>query len=740
MKRSKFPFYKQFDRTDCGPTCLRMIAKHYGKIYSTEYLRDKSFITREGVSIMGIAEAAEDIGMHSLAANVNITALINDVPLPCIAYWRQRHFVVVYDVKGDSVFVADPEHGKLKYTKEEFTRGWTNTQHKTQVNNEEGLLLLLEPTPDFYQKEDSSSRKKPGFRMILPYFRPFRSYLVQLILGLVLSSILQFIFPFLTQAIVDNGIRYQNLNFVQLVLIGQVVIFLSQLSINIIRSWLLLHLGSRINIAISSDFLTKMMKLPLSFFDSKITGDIMQRVEDNRRVERFLSSQSLSIIFSFFNLLVFTILLFYYNKTIGGVFMLGSAVYVVWIYLFMKKRAELDFRRFDESAGNSSSMIQLINGMPEIKLNGSQKRRRWEWESIQIRLYNISIRTLAIAQFQGSGGNLINEMKNILITFIAATAVINGQMTLGMMLAIQYILGQLNVPLNNFLTFIQGAQDAKISLERIGEIHEIEDEDPSELSKVDSLGSSRDINISNLNFRYGAQGSPLVLDSFTVNIPEKKVTAIVGSSGSGKTTMLKLILKFYTAQEGSIKIGSIDLKNIDASFWRSKCGVVMQEGYIFTDTILKNITESDSEGMIDKVRLQEAVHVANIEEFIDKLPAGYNTRIGVQGTSGVTLSGGQKQRVLIARAIYKNPDYLFFDEATSSLDANNELKIMENLERFFVSKTVIVIAHRLSTVKNADNIIVMENGLIVEEGNHESLIRLKGKYYTLVKNQLELGN
>ena len=716
-----------------------MIAKYHGKIYPTEYLRSKSHITRDGVSIMGIAEAAEDIGMHSFAANVSYDALRDEVPLPCIAYWRQRHFVVVYGFTGDTIHVADPGYGKLKYKREEFLRGWTNARTDSKAFDDEGLVLILEPTPRFYEEDDLSHKAKPGLGTIFPYFRPFKSYVVQLLLGLFLGSVLQFIFPFLTQSVVDYGIRYQNLNFVQLVLIGQIVVFLSQVVVGVIRGWLLLHLGARVNIAISSDFLTKMMRLPISFFDSKFTGDIMQRVQDNRRIERFLSNQSLTIIFSFFNLLVFTVLLFYYNLTIGGVFIAGSTLYVIWIFLFMKKRADLDFRRFDEASGNASKMIQLINGMPEIKLNGSQKRRRWEWESIQIKLYKISVKGLAIAQLQSTGGGFINELKNILITFIAATTVINGQMTLGMMLAIQYILGQLNVPLNNFLSFIQGAQDAKISLERVSEIHEKNDEDEGKGAQIDTLSIAKEIQVKDLNFRYGTKGTALVLNKLNLTIPQNKVTAIVGSSGSGKTTFLKLLLKFYEAQEGSIEVGSVDLRHVNASFWRSKCGVVMQEGYIFSDTILRNITESDSEGILDKDRLQEAIRIANIDDFIDKLPSGYNTTIGAQGYTGMTLSGGQTQRVLIARAVYKNPEFLFFDEATSSLDANNERAIMENLERFFVGKTVIVIAHRLSTVKNADNILVMEKGQIVEQGNHDTLVKLKGKYFTLVKNQLELG-
>lgn len=735
---NKFPFYRQYDGTDCGPTCLRMIVRHYGKVYPIEFFRERCQVTRYGVSFMGISEAAESIGIHSFSAKVTYDVLTKEAPLPCIVHWRQRHFVVVYKAMDDTVYVADPMHSRIKYSREEFLDGWTNGESR-KSGLDKGLVLLLEPTPQFNEQKDFNDVQNSGLASIFPYFKPFKSYINQLVLGLVVSTVLQFILPFLTQSVVDRGIRYQNLNFVQLVLIGQIIVFISELAVTIIRSWLLLHLGARINIAISSDFISKMMKLPLSFFDSKNTGDVMQRVEDNQRLERFLSSQSLNALFSVINVIVFTSLLFYYNWLMGIVFLSGSLLYLVWIYLFMKRRAVLDFRRFDELSTNSTNMIQMIHGMPEIKLNGSERRRRWEWEAIQIRLYNISVKSLSIAQYQSSGGTLINELKNIIITFIAATSVIGGQMTLGMMLAVQYILGQLNVPLNSFLLFIQGAQDARISIDRISEIHRLKSEDEDIQSNQFESLKYGDIHINKLNFRYGPAGLPLVIKDLNTTILKNRVTAIVGVSGSGKTTLIKLLLKFYDPLDGAITIDKIDLKNINASYWRSKCGVVMQDGFIFTDTILKNITESDPEGITDVKRLNEAIEVANIQEFISRLPAGFNTRIGPQGTSGVSLSGGQKQRILIARAVYKNPEYLFFDEATSSLDANNELVIMQNLEKFFLNRTVVVIAHRLSTVKNADKILFMDQGRIVEEGSHEYLISLKGKYYTLVKNQLELG-
>jgi ATP-binding cassette subfamily B protein len=738
MKLKNFPFYNQLDRTDCGPVCLKMVAKYYGRVFATDYLREICYITRDGVSVSGIIDGADEIGMHAIAVQATFESLLNDVPLPCIAHWRQRHFVVVYGIENDKVYVADPGHNKIQYTKEEFLKGWIGNRSNNSLS--EGVLVLLEPTPKFYEVDETKAKSKLGLKFLLPYFKPFSKYIRQLFLGLFLGSFLQLIFPFLTQSIVDFGIRYQNINFIYLILIGQLTLFLSQTIISVIRGWLLLHIGARINISIASDFLNKMMKLPMSFFDSKITGDIMQRVDDNRRVENFMSAQSIVLIFGVFNSAIFLVILFYYNLLIGGTFLLGSILYVFWILFFSKKRSLLDFKRFDEASGNSSSLIQIITGISEIKLNGSEKRRRWEWESIQIRLLRISMNGLKLTNYQGVGGFFINELKNIMVTFLAAKSVLDGSLTLGMMLAIQYIIGQMNGPLNNLISFIQTAQDARLSLDRIGEIHDRVEEDPKSETKMSYLPEGKTINISNLSFRYGGPSSQMVLDNVNLVIPEGKVTAIVGASGSGKTTLLKLLLKLYAPTGGLIKIGNSSLENIETKIWRRSCGVVMQDGYIFTDSILKNITESDSENVLSKERLQKAVSIANIEDFIEGLPGGYNSRIGTGGSSGINLSGGQKQRILIARAIYKNPEYLFFDEATSSLDANNERRIMEALENYFVGKTVIIIAHRLSTVKKADQILVMDRGQIIEIGTHSHLTEVRGAYYHLVKNQLELGN
>ena len=727
--QSSFPFYRQHDQADCGPTCLRMISKYYGRSYAIDYLRDKAHITKDGVSLGGIAEAAELIGFHTLAVQVDIETLKKDVPLPCIVHWRQRHFIVLYEIRGETYYAMDPAYGPLKYAKKQFLEGWLGQ------GNSEGILLSLEPTPLFYEN-GSQEKKEYGFKFLLWYFKPHKKYLLQLFLGLFVGSLLQLIFPFLTQSVVDYGINYQNVNFIYLILIAQLTLFVSQTTVDLVRGWILLHVTSRININLISDFLMKLMRLPIAFFDSKNTGDIVQRLNDHGRIQNFLSNTTLNTLFSVFNILIFGVILAYFSMTIFAVFFTGSLVYIAWTLIFLKKREELDYKRFDQAADNQSSIYQLISGMQEIKLNGSERRRRWEWEAIQVRLFKISIKNLALSQAQTTGGQFFNELKNILITFIAATSVINGELTLGMMLSVQYIIGQLNLPINNFIVFVQSGQDAKISLERLAKIHNKKDEEASaELLK--ELPVDKSLKIKNLSFRYGGKRSPKVLKNINLEIPEGKVTAIVGASGSGKTTLIKLLLKFYEPNKGKIQIGNHALNNLSTSFWRKKCGCVMQDGFLFGDSISRNITESDSDQKIDLKKLSEAAEMANISEFIEGLPNNYSTKIG---SAGINISGGQKQRILIARAIYKNPSFLFFDEATSALDANNEKKIMQSLQKFYEGRTVVVVAHRLSTVKKADQIIVLDKGKIVEKGKHQELTQNKGIYYALVKNQLELGN
>ena len=735
--RKSFPSYTQLDVMDCGPTCLRMIAKHYGKHYTLETLRQHSFITREGVSMLGISDAAEHIGFRTTGVMISFEQLVKDVSLPCIVHWKQNHFVVVYEIKKDKkvghrVYVADPALGLVKYDEADFKKCWYSTKRDEE---DKGTALLLQPGTEFFNQDDEKESKKRNLRFFLRYLTPYKSQLVQLTLGMLVISVLQLIFPFLTQALVDVGIRDGNISFITLILIAQLVVFVARLSVEFIRSWILLHMNTRINIALISDFLIKLMKLPLRYFDTKMTGDIMQRIGDHGRIESFLTGNSINTLFSFVNFFVFAFVLAYYNWMILGIFLLGNILYIVWVLLFMKYRRELDYKRFAQSAGEQSNLIQLITGMQEIKLNNCEKQKRWQWERIQVKLFKISIKGLVVGQLQQVGTIFFSQTTNIVVTFIAAKAVIDGQMTLGMMMALTYIIGQLSAPVEQFIGFARAFQDAQISLERLNEIHVKEDEEETIENKLSILPDKRDIIMENLSFSYDGADRDYVLNDINLRIPEKKVTAIVGASGSGKTTLIKLMLGFYEPNKGAIKIGETPLNIINPHLWRSKSGSVMQDGFIFSETIAQNIALGDEN--IDIEQLRHAVSVANIRDFIDSLPLGYNTKIGMEG---VGVSQGQRQRILIARAVYKNPEYIFLDEATNALDANNEKEIMEHLHEFYKGKTVVVVAHRLSTVRDADNIVVLDQGMIVEEGSHKELAALKGKYYQLVKNQLELGN
>jgi len=735
----KFPTYRQTEAKDCGPTCIKIVAKHYGKIINTQQLRNLSETTREGSSLLGLSEAVESVGFRSLGVKLSLEKLL-EAPLPCILHWNKNHYVVLYKIKQIKkhgkkdleVFVSDPAHGLLKYNKEEFLKFWIGNNATDQT--EEGIALLLEPTAKFYDSDFESDNKEFGFGLLSRYVFKYKAFLWQLVIGLLAASLLQLIFPFLTQSVVDVGIENQDIHFVYLILFAQLALFLGRTSIEVIRSWILLHLSTRINISLVSDFFIKLMSLPIAFFDTRMTGDILQRINDHRRIERILTTSSLNVLFSTVNLVVFSFVLAYYNILLFGIFLLGSVFYFLWIVIFLKKRKDLDYKRFSEVSQEQSKVIELVNGMQEIKLHNAEKQKRWSWEFVQARLFKVSIEALALEQYQSVGSGFINELKNILITVLSAKLVIDGEITLGMMLAVSYIVGQLNSPIAQLINFIREVQDAKISLDRLSEIHQKEDEEPKEERRITDVPTDEDINLSKVSFRY-IGSDQMVLKDLDLNIPANKVTAIVGVSGSGKTTLMKLLLKFYEPNEGEMKLGNHNLKQISQKAWRHECGVVMQEGYVFNDTIANNIAVGES--YVDKKKLAHAVTVANIKDFIEGLPLSYNTKIGMEG---VGLSTGQKQRLFIARAVYKNPNFLFFDEATSALDANNEKIIMENLDNFFQDKTVLVIAHRLSTVKNAHQIVVLDEGKIVEVGNHQELVSRKGNYYNLVKNQLELGN
>ncbi|QKX07380.1 peptidase domain-containing ABC transporter [Aquimarina sp. TRL1] len=732
----KFPFYKQAESKDCGPTCIKIIAKHYGKTINTQSLRDLSETTREGSSLLGLSEAVESIGFRSLGVKIALHQL-QEVPLPCILHWNKVHYVVLYKIKVNrkgerSFYISDPAHGLITYSQDEFIQFWIGKNATEETI--EGIALLLEPSPKFYNDTLDESEETFGFKFIAKYLIKYKSFITQLILGLIAGSLLQLVTPFLTQSIVDVGIKNQDIHFVYLVLFAMLSLFIGRTLIDILRSWILLHLSTRINISLISDFFIKLMSLPISYFDVKMTGDLLQRINDHKRIERILTMSSLSVLFSLVNLIVFSIVLIFYSLSIFGVFAIGSILYFVWILIFFKKRKQLDYKRFSQISEEQSKVIELVNGMQEIKLHNAEKRKRWNWEFVQAKLFRISVEGLALEQYQSVGSSFINELKNILITVLSAKYVIDGEITLGMMLAITAIVGQLNAPISQLIDFLRELQDAQISLERLGEIHNKEDEEKPGDDKIHELPDDIGFEIEELDFKY-VGSDKAVLKNLNLSIPANKITAIVGVSGSGKTTLMKLLLKFYEPNHGRISIGPYDLSNISQKAWRDQFGVVMQEGYIFNDTIANNI--AIGEEFIDKKKLAHAVDVANIKDFIESLPLSYNTKIGMEG---VGLSTGQKQRLFIARAVYKNPKYLFFDEATSALDANNEKIIMKKLDQFFENKTVMVIAHRLSTVKNAHQIVVIDNGAIVEIGDHQTLIKKKGSYFNLVKNQLELGS
>ena len=675
---------------------------------------------------------AEELGFKCLCGVANSEELSKS--LPCILHWNQNHFVVLYKVKKGKVFyIADPGKGLVKFGLEEFKKHWVSTQSGGEAK---GIAMFLEPTPAFYEKQtDGQTREERSFKFLFGYIKKYRRYFGQIILGLLVGSLLQLILPFLTQSIVDVGIKNQDIGFIWLILLGQLMLTVSRTAIDFIRRWLLLHISMRINISLVSDFFIKLLKLPMSFFDTKLMGDLMQRMNDHGRVNTFLTQQTLSVVFSFFTFIVFGIVLLFYNRLIFAIFMLGSLLYGGWLALFLRRRKVLDYELFEQQAVNNNKTYEFITSMQEIKLQDCEQRRRWEWEDVQADLFRVQMKSLKLQQTQEAGSICINELKNIVITVVAATAVIHGQLTLGMMLAVQYIIGQLNSPVEQLMGFFYSVQDVRISLERINEIHRMDDENGKQGLETSVKEEGRGIDLENVNFKYDPHALKTIIDNVSLNIPKGKVTAIVGASGSGKTTLIKLMLGYYPVLGGQINIGGTDVNTLNKKWWRRQCGVVMQDGVIFSESIARNIAVDDNE--IDRLRLQKAAEIACIHDYVMGLPLKYNTKIG---RDGVGLSQGQKQRILIARAVYKNPDYIFLDEATNSLDANNERMIVEHLDAFYKGKTVVIVAHRLSTVKNAGQIVVLDKGRVVETGSHEALTRKRGAYYNLVKNQLELGD
>ena len=733
--KDSFKCIIQSDSMMCGITCLQMVCKHFGREVSLRTLSKLCVATSEGVSMLGVNEAANKLGLRTMCARTDFDTL-SKATLPCVLHWNQNHFVVLYKVrKGRIFYVADPGKGLVKYNLEEFGKHWVSTASQGE---EKGIAMFLEPTLEFYshkvdnEEEDGSPR---SFQFLFGYIKQYRKYFGQIVLGLLVGSLLQLILPFLTQSIVDVGIKNQNIGFIWLILPGQLMLTISRTAIDFIRRWLLLHISLRINISLVSDFFIKLLKLPMSFFDTKLMGDLMQRMGDHNRVNSFLTQQTLSIVFSLFTFVVFSIVLLSYNWLVFAIFMLGSLLYGGWLALFLRRRKVLDYELFEQQAINNNKTYEFITSMQEIKLQDCEQRRRWEWEDVQADLFGVQMKSLKLQQTQEAGSIFINELKNIVITVVAATAVIHGQLTLGMMLAVQYIIGQLNSPVEQLMSFFYSVQDVKISLERINEIHRMDDENGKQGLETSVKEEDKGIDLEDINFKYDPHALKTIIDDVSLTIPKGKVTAIVGASGSGKTTLIKLMLGYYPVLGGQINIGGADVNTLNKKWWRRQCGVVMQDGVIFSESIARNIAVDDKE--IDKQRLQTAAEIACIHDYVMGLPLKYNTKIG---RDGVGLSQGQKQRILIARAVYKNPDYIFLDEATNSLDANNERMIVEYLDEFYKGKTVVIVAHRLSTVKNADQIVVLDKGKVVEIGNHEELTAKRGAYYNLVKNQLELGN
>lgn len=727
FSRFRFPVFKQHDAVDCGPTCLRMVAAFYGKRYSLQTLYSMLHLNFNGTSLMSLSQAAKKLGFDTLAGFVAYDRL-DQIPLPAIVHWRQNHFIVVYRVQANRILAADPNSGLVNYSRQEFEAGWLGK------GQSEGIVLLLEPTTDFHEKPDDKVRQRRHTRLLYQYLFSHKKAVVQVLGWMLLVTVIQMIFPFLTQAVVDQGINGQNLSLVYLILLAQLTLYGGRTLADFCRSRILLRVGTRLNIGVISDFLTKLMKLPIAYFNARTTGDLLQRINDHYRIQTFLTQTTLGILFAVAQLVAFSMVLAFYDWRIFLVFLGGTVVYVIWVLRFMERRRMLDFKRFDQLSENQSMLIQLIRGMQAIKLSGSEQQKRWEWQELQEKLYHVNMDSLLINQYQQGGGFFLNELKNIVMMLLAVTAVVNGMMTLGTLIAIQFIVGALSQPVEQILGFLRSAQDAGISFDRLAEVHDWEEEKQHSLRP--SLSSQpQGFFMRNLYFSYGHEQADPVLHDLTLRIPAGGVTAIVGPSGSGKTTLLTLLLKFHAPTIGSLLVGNQSLSEIDHRSWRAQCGVVMQNGYLFNDTIARNIALGASD--VDYEKLSRAAHVANLHEFIASLPLGYDTKIGTEGHG---LSQGQKQRLLIARAVYKNPLYLFFDEATNALDAENERVIMENLTDYFNGRTVVIIAHRLSTVQNADQIVVLDKGCIVEQGTHRELTAVRGTYYHLVKNQLELGN
>lgn len=722
----RFPVEYQMDSQDCGPASLKIIAKHFGKYYSLQYLRDQCGIRREGVSMLDLSTGAENIGLRTLAIKCSIDDLVDKVPFPAIVFWNDNHFVVVYDADRKYIRVSDPAKGRIKYTHEEFRKGWYAEGEKR------GKLLAVEPTAEFKDSDAEKQIKRNSFLRILKYFVPYKKDFALVFAVMLIVTLLSGVLPFISKAVIDVGIKTSDVDFINMVLIGNIAILLSVTIFNVVRDWVLMHITSRVNISLISDYLVKLMKLPVTFFENKLLGDILQRAQDHERIRNFIMNNSLALIFSALTFVLFAIILLVYNAVIFYIFIAGSALYVLWVLLFLNIRKKLDWEYFELISRDQSYWVETVSAIQDIKIYNYEKPRRWKWEGIQAGLYRVNKRVLAVTNAQNLGAQFIESIKNMGIVFYCAMAVIQGEITFGVMISTQFIIGMLNGPLVQFINFIISAQYAKISFLRMNEIRQLEDE--QELLSVGNttiIPENKTITLENVFFQY-SPNAPVVLRNIFLIVPQGKVTAIVGGSGSGKSTLLKLLVRLYKPSHGEIKMGGMNVQSINLRKWRAMCGVVMQDGKMFSDTILNNIVLDDEH--IDYDRLREVCRIAQIEDEINAMPKGFETKIGETGRG---LSGGQKQRLLIARALYRDPEFLFLDEATNSLDVLNEKKITDALHGAFEQRTVIVVAHRLSTIRHADQIVVLDKGMIVEIGNHESLMEKKGHYFELVSSQMQ---
>lgn len=719
----RFPCEHQLDTMDCGPACLKIISKYYGKFYSLQFLRDVCGVSREGVSFQDISYGAEKIGLRTLGIRASIDDLYKKVKFPCIIHWQDNHFIVVYKVKGSNVYVSDPAKDLLVYSLQEFVNGW----YDEEENN--GAVLLVEPSPDFRSQGDHV-RGKQSLEKILKYFIPYKSGFVTLFSVMLVVTILQGMLPFISKAVIDVGIHSQDIGFINLMLLANITIIASVTLSNAVRDWLLLHITSRVNIALISDYLIKLMRLPVAFFENKMIGDILQRAQDHERIRAFIMNNSLNLIFSTLTFVVFSVILMFYNPVIFAIFIIAGLMYVGWVLGFLSIRKRMDWEYFDLVSRNQSYWVETVKSIQDVKINNYEQPRRWKWEKIQAKLYRLNTRVLTVTNTQQLGGQFILSIQNLAITFFCAKAVIRGEITFGVMISTQFIIGMLSAPLSQFINFIISAQYAKISFLRLNEIHEMQDEEEIAMTANTPMPADGKLSLQNVYFQYSPHAD-YVLKQIYLNIPEGKITALVGGSGSGKSTLLKILLRLYQPSVGDVLLGDTNIRNISMRDWRDQCGVVMQDGCVFNDTILNNVALDDEH--LDYIRLEEALETANILSEIKQMPQGYHTKIGEEGRG---LSGGQKQRILIARALYKNPRYLFLDEATNALDAINEAKIVKALNKAFRKRTVIVVAHRLSTVRHAHQIVVLKKGVITEIGNHESLMGHQGDYFELVNNQM----